>query len=94
MDLYGDEKEPLAELLRKLRKERRVSQLQLADSARVRHSVVQRAERGVDARLSTWRKLFEGLGYYLRIDVQETCEEVGDLLTEEQDRRRIRRHWY
>jgi transcriptional regulator with XRE-family HTH domain len=78
----------MAALLRKLRQERGISQLQLAQEARVNPSVVHRAERGKDARLSTWDKLFEGLGYRLLIDVTETSEEAADLLTEEADRRR------
>lgn len=95
MGYVGDrEEEPLAGLLRRLRKERGISQLHLADSAEVSHSVVQRAERGKDARISTWRKLFLGLGYELHFDYQENCEEIGDFLAEEQDRRRIRRNWY
>lgn len=74
-------------LLRKLRQERGISQRQLADSIGVNHSVVGRAERGVDARLSTWERLFEGLGYRLSWDAQELAEEAQDLLSEEAERR-------
>ena len=81
----------MAALLRQLRQERRISQLQLADGAGVNVSVVHRAERGQDARLSTWRKLFAGLGYRLLIDTAELSEEAGDLLIEEGDRRREKR---
>lgn len=81
----------LGELLRRLRRERRVSQLQLADAAKVNSSVVHRAERGGNATLGTWIKLFGGLGYCLSFDVQELAEECGDLLAEEAARRRENR---
>lgn len=81
----------MAAMLRKLREERRISQRQLADEARVSRSIVHRVERGSDANLSTWDKLFTGLGYYLLFDVVETCEEARDLLIEESDRRKERR---
>src|SRR5437667_8141587 len=77
--------------LKQLRKERGISQLQLADEAGVNSSVVSRAERGKEARLSTWEKLFAGLGYCLIADVTESSEEAADLLGEEADRRRERR---
>jgi transcriptional regulator with XRE-family HTH domain len=76
-----------AALLSSLRRERGISQLQLADEAGVNASVVLRAERGGDAKLSTWEKLFDGLGYAVRFEVQEQCEEAGDLLAEEAYRR-------
>ena len=44
----------LAILLKQLRKERGISQLQLADEAGVKASVVNRAERGGEALVSTW----------------------------------------
>lgn len=78
-------------LLRELRRGRDVSQRQLADSAGVNPSVVCRAERGLDARLSTWARLFDGLGYRLTFDTVELCEEAADLLAEEAQRRRDRR---
>lgn len=81
----------LAALLRKLREERGVSQLQLADCAGVKPSVVNRAERGMDAKLSTWDKLFAGLGYCLALDATESSEEAADVLGEEADKRRQRR---
>ncbi|MCX5797301.1 MAG: helix-turn-helix transcriptional regulator [Elusimicrobia bacterium] len=81
----------MATLLKELRLDRGISQRQLADHAGVNASVVHRAERGEDAKLSTWGKLFEGLGYRLRIDATELAEEVGELLAEERDRRRERR---
>ena len=81
----------LAALLKELRGERQISQLQLADEAKVNVSVVNRAERGSDARISTWRKLFEGLGYCLIIDATELSEEAGGLLSEERDRREEKR---
>jgi DNA-binding XRE family transcriptional regulator len=76
--------------LRELRRERRISQRQLADEAGVNPALVNRVERGRDARLSTWAKLFEGLGY--RFEATELCEEAADLLALERGRRWQRRH--
>ncbi len=81
----------MASLLKQLRQERRISQLQLADQAGVDASVVNRAERGENAKLATWEKLFEGLGYRLLIEATELAEESGELLIEESDRRRENR---
>lgn len=81
----------MASLLKQLRQDRDVSQLQLADQAGVNASVVNRAERGRDARLSTWDKLFESLGYHLLFEATELAEEAGDLLAEEAERRRENR---
>ncbi len=83
----------MAALLKQMREERGISQFQLADEADVNPSVVNRAERGCDCRLSTWDKLFEGLGYELQLDVMELSEEVADLLLEEAERRRERRFY-
>jgi transcriptional regulator with XRE-family HTH domain len=77
--------------LKELRQERRISQLQLADNAGVNHSVVKRAEAGGDAKLSTWIKLFEGLGYFLRFETLEQSEEASELLSDEAEARRERR---
>lgn len=79
-----------ASLLRELRREHRISQRQLADEAGVNPALVNRVERGRDARLSTWVKLFEGLGY--RFEATELCEEAADLLEEERDRRSRRQY--
>lgn len=65
--------------------------LHLADVAEVNVSAVQRAERGGNAKLSTWIKLFEGLGYRLLFDVVETSEEMEGWHEEEAMNRRIRR---
>ncbi len=80
-----------AKLLKRLRQERRMSMLQLADEAKVNPSVVCRAERGLNATLDTWIKLFDGLGYRLLFDVVETSEDVGGFLEDEAARRRARR---
>jgi transcriptional regulator with XRE-family HTH domain len=77
-------------LLRELRSDRRISQRQLADEAGVSPALVNRVERGRDARLSTWAKLFEGLGY--RFEATELFEEAAALLEEERDRRSKRQH--
>ena len=84
---------PLAEELRRIRRELGISQLQLADSAKVNRSVVNRAERGGNATLETWIKLFAGLGCVLRFEALELAEECGELLSEEADRRRENRRW-
>lgn len=81
----------IAALLRQRRRDRGISQLQLADLAGVNSSVVNRAERGRDAKLSTWDKLFGGLGYRLLLNVTELSEEAADLLFEEAHRRGERR---
>ena len=80
----------LSALLRKLREDRRISLRQLADEAGVSPSVAHRAERGEDARLSTWEKLFEGLGCRLDWVVAESSEEAPDLIAEEAQARRDR----
>ena len=80
-----------AALLKELRHERGISQRQLADAASVDPALVNRVEHGRDARLSTWVKLFEGLGYRLSFEVTELCEEAGEFLSEEAERRRERR---
>lgn len=81
----------LPDLLARLRVERGVSLRQLAAHAGINPSVASRAERGEDAKLSTWEKLFEGLGYGLLIDATELSEESADLLAEEAERRLERR---
>jgi transcriptional regulator with XRE-family HTH domain len=81
----------LAALLYRLRRERGISLLQLADEAGVSVSVVHGAELERDARLSTWEKLFAGLGYRLEFEAMEEAEEIADLLAEEADRREERR---
>jgi transcriptional regulator with XRE-family HTH domain len=81
----------MAALLKELRLARGISQLQLAAEAGVNVSVAHRAEQGGDAKLSTWGKLFEGLGYRILIDATELAEETADLLAEERDRRLDRR---
>lgn len=91
--MYKMEPNNLAVLLAKLRRERRISQNQLADEAKVHSSVVSRAERGGNLTLDTWVKLFAGLGYALLFDAQELAEECGDLLSEEAQRRRDNRAW-
>ena len=83
--------ERLGDLLKRLRRERRISQRQLADAAGFNSSVVNRAERGGDALFSTWDRLFRGLGHRLCFDTEELCEEASDVLAEEAERRRENR---
>lgn len=82
----------MAALLRKLRQERRISLRQLANEAGVGPATAWRAEHGKDAALSTWEKLFSGLGYRLIWGYMELAEEAGDRLSEEAAARRERRH--
>jgi transcriptional regulator with XRE-family HTH domain len=74
-----------------LRRERGISRRHAAAEAGVCVSQVARVERGMDARLSTWLKLYHGLGYAVELEPQELCEEAGDLLTREKWRRLERR---
>ena len=78
------------EKLRALRQDRRVSQAQLAQEAGLAQSVVCRLEKGADARLSTWKALFEALGYYAVLTPFPVAEEIEDLLNEGRERRQQR----
>jgi hypothetical protein len=92
MDLDPDEPaDQLPDVLKRLRRGRRMSKRHLADSALVNISVVHHAEKGRDSRLSTWIKLFSGLGYRLMINYEEFGEEGEDLIEEERSLRRDRR---
>lgn len=77
--------------LKELRRDRRISRRQLAQHAQLHPSVVYRAEEGRDAKLSTWYGLFSALGYDLRLETAEACDEYADWLREEGERRRARR---
>jgi len=59
----------LSRLLRDWRRRRRSSQRVLADFAGAPQSVVASAERGLDARVSTWERLFEALGCRLVVTI-------------------------
>jgi transcriptional regulator with XRE-family HTH domain len=83
--------ETLPQMLKRLREDRRISQRQLADTAGVDSSLVNRVEAGRDARGSTWIKLFEALGYRLTFDAVEVSEDAADLLADEAYERRERR---
>lgn len=80
-----------ASRLADLRDKRRISRNLLADEARLNVSQIWRAEKGQDIRLSTLLKLLDGLGYRFELDLQEICEEAGDLLSDEKRRRDERR---
>jgi transcriptional regulator with XRE-family HTH domain len=77
--------------LRELRLERGISQKQLADEAGVNVSQISRVEAGRDAQLSSVLKIYRGLGYQVRFELQEISEEAGGLLSEEAWRRQERR---
>jgi hypothetical protein len=81
----------LAVLFRQKRLERGASCRVVAEFAGIHWSAACRAERGEDTRLSTWEKLFGGLGYRLSFDLHEFDEEYPDILTAESDDRRRRR---
>jgi len=81
----------LPEFFKRLRAELGFSRLMVADVVRLQASVVRRAELGADARLSTWTKMFAGLGYQLFFDVIELDEILPDALSDEADARRERR---
>jgi transcriptional regulator with XRE-family HTH domain len=59
------------ERLRELRRERQISRKHLADEARVNVSQINRVEAGRDARLSTFLKIYEGLGYGVEFELRE-----------------------
>jgi transcriptional regulator with XRE-family HTH domain len=80
-----------ASRLSELRQVRGISQRQLAETIGVNPSLVNRVERGQDARLSTWIKLFEGLGYRLLLETADLGEEGAGLLSEEAELRKERR---
>jgi hypothetical protein len=63
----------------------------VADAAGVRPSVASRAERGRDARLSTWIRLFEAAGYDFAIALEKSEAEGSEIPFEENARRRERR---
>lgn len=48
-------------------------------------------EKGRDARLSTWIKLFEGLGRRVSFASEEGCDERTEFLQDEAEERRERR---
>ncbi|MFI5345809.1 MAG: helix-turn-helix domain-containing protein [Elusimicrobiota bacterium] len=77
--------------LKELRLERHISRNQLADEAGVNVSQVWRVESGRDSQLTTFLKLYAGLGYTIKLELLEICDEVGDLLDEESQRRKDRR---
>ncbi len=78
------------EQLYALRCERRVSQRVLAALAGVTPAAVCRLEAGRDARLSTWRRLFQALGYYAPLVPVSSCEDADDWCIEEMERREER----
>jgi transcriptional regulator with XRE-family HTH domain len=80
-----------ARQLRALRQDLGLSQRHLADSAGLNPSLVNRVEKGRDARLSTWIKLFEGLGYGVSFATFELDDEGTEFLKEDSENRKERR---
>lgn len=76
--------------LRALRTSRGISQRHLAESSGVHQSVVCRLEYGADARWSTWKRLFEGLGYDVVLVPLSTSDDVEDMLLDEKMQREDR----
>jgi transcriptional regulator with XRE-family HTH domain len=68
-----------------------ISQRHLAESLGISPSVVCRAERGSDARLSTWLLLYSGVGYRARVESDPLCDEAEEKIAEETDERLERR---
>jgi len=83
----------LALLLETLRERQGLSKRHVADGAGLSVSMVHRAEKGQDCRLTTWAKLFAGVGYVLLIDHLEIDETVPDMIAEERDERLEKRRW-
>jgi hypothetical protein len=90
-DLFVPAVQRLAALLTESRERLSLSRRHMADAAHVHWSIAYRAERGEDLRLSTWEKLFAGLGYRLEWRLQEWDEEYPDVLIAQADDRRRRR---
>lgn len=88
---------PPGEQLEVLRLSRRVSQRHLAEVSGVDQADISRMERGADARLSTWLKLFAALGFEAVLMPLENCEDTQDFLerqtSEREERRRAGRTW-
>jgi transcriptional regulator with XRE-family HTH domain len=71
---------PPGEQLGALRRSRRVSQRHLSEVSGVDQADISRMERGADARLGTWLRLFAALGYESVLMPIASCEETQDLL--------------
>lgn len=68
------------EQLSALRRSRRVSQRHLAEVSGVDQADISRLERGADARLTTWKRLFSALGYDSVLLPLHSCEDTAGLL--------------
>jgi transcriptional regulator with XRE-family HTH domain len=75
------------EQLRALRGSRRVSQRHLAELSGFSQSAISRLERGGDASLRTWRRLFSSLGFEAVLTPLPSSEDATDLLLEEAQER-------
>jgi len=73
-----------------LRSALRISQRHLAEAAGLHHPVVARLEGGADARLSTWRRVFEALGYFAVLAPVEFGDEWQEVLADQREERRQR----
>ena len=76
--------------LRVMRSSRRVSQRHLAAESGVSQAIISRLERGADARLATWQRLFTALGFDAILLPRPSCEDAEDLIKDENERRKDR----
>lgn len=75
------------EQLKKLREEMRISQRQLSATTGVRQATISRLERGGDAKLAVWTRLFGFLGYDFVVACCGPWEDLEDLQEHERRRR-------
>lgn len=78
------------EQLRALRESRGISQRHLAEESGVDQSDIGRIERGADARLSTWKRLFGALGFDAMLAPLPISDDAEDFLRDELQRRQER----
>lgn len=73
-----------------VRRHLRVSGRHLAEVSGVDQSTISRLERGADARLETWRKLFSALGCEVILLPLSQCEDTQDFLQHQETERQER----
>jgi hypothetical protein len=81
----------LAWLLYERRNKFGASQRQVADFCALHSSVVSRLERGGDARISTWIKIFGSLGCRFTFEMEESCDDNEEFHRDEALMRKERR---
>lgn len=87
--------EAAAVRLKSIREGLDLSQRFVAELAGVDPSLVNRLERGCNARLSTWQAVFEAMGCIIRFDVDspddDTAHDLRDMMEERRENRRLGR---